>query len=152
MKRHDILPLREIIHSTCKRYLNVRPNGFQLYPNAPLQASVDARILSFGGARTLYANRKPQCRSLDALHPLGDPARNCRDCRTKAQCTSQLRLDLFVENQPFRLLLAYTSAKAFLLYETDLGQRGIAYEDIIHRISVINRGSWGELRFRSLHA
>ena len=58
---------------------------------------------------------------------------------------------LFIDNQPFRLLLAYTSAKAFLLYETDLGQRGIAYEDIVHRISVINRGSWGELRFRSLH-
>ena len=75
-----------------------------------------------------------------------------RNCRTKAQCTSQLRLDLFIDNQPFRLLLAYTSAKAFLLYEADLGQRGIAYEDIMHCISVINRGSWGELRFCSLHA
>ncbi len=71
----------------------------------------------------------------------------CSDCRLRSQCTAQVRLDLIVESQPFRLLLAHTSAKRFLLYEVKLRQRGVAPEDILHRIEVINRGSWGELRF-----
>ena len=105
------------------------------------------RILGYGSARTLYQNRKPHCRSLDGIQPISDPARACIDCRVRSQCTPQVRLDLFVDHQPFRLLLAYSSAKHFLLYEAELRQRGHPLEDIIHRIDVINRGSWGELRF-----
>ena len=55
----------------------------------------------------------------------------------------------FVPNAPRScLLLAWTSAKNFLLYETQLRQRSIAIEDRLHRITVVNRGSWGEVRFR----
>ncbi len=149
MTRSDIQPLREILHSASKRYLTVRPRGFELHPGDKLRSTLDARILGYGSARTLYQNRKPHCRSLDGLHPLGDLSRSCSDCRMRPRCAPQVRLDLFVDRQPFRLLLAYTSAKHFLVYETALRQRGLALEDIVHHISVINRGSWGELRFSS---
>jgi hypothetical protein len=96
----------------------------------------------------LYRERKPRCRSLDAIAPLNDPNRTCATCRLRAQCTPQLCLDLFVDAQPVRLLLAWTSAKNFLLYDTGLRQRNIAIEDRLHRIMVVNRGSWGEVRFR----
>ena len=91
--------------------------------------------------------RADLCRSLDGIAPLDDPGRTCATCRVRTQCTPQLRLDLFVDAQPFRLLLAWTSAKNFLLYEARLRQRSISFEDRLHRITVINRGSWGELRF-----
>lgn len=147
MTRPDLQPLREILHRASKRYLTVRPQGFELSPGEALRPTVQARILSVGAARTLYHNRKPRCRSLDAVRPISDRNRTCAQCRVRAQCTPQVRLDLFVEGQPFRLLLAHTSAKNFLLYEARLRQRGLALEDALHRIAVVNRGSWGELRF-----
>ncbi|MCP3882266.1 MAG: hypothetical protein GY701_28320, partial [Sulfitobacter sp.] len=59
----------------------------------------------------------------------------------------QVRLDLLVDTQPWRLLLAYTSAKSFLLSAAQLRERGIELYEGLHHMTVINRGSWGELRF-----
>ncbi len=115
MSQADVQPLREILHAAAKRYLTVRPQGFELHPDQPLRISLQARIISLGGARTLYQQRQPRCRSLDAIAPLDDPNRTCASCRFRSQCTAQLRLDLFVDAEPFRLLLAYTSAKNALL-------------------------------------
>jgi hypothetical protein len=148
MSQADVQPLREILHAAGKRYLSVRPHGFELHRGAPLRTTLEARILSLGAARTLYQQRQPRCRSLDGITPLDEPNRRCADCRLRAQCTAQLRLDLFVNAQPLRLLLAYTSAKNALLYETQLRQRGLAIEEPLHRLTVIHRGSWGEVRFR----
>jgi hypothetical protein len=147
MTRPDIQPLREILQCAQRRYLTVRPRGFELKTGTPLQPVIDARILDFGGARTLYQDRKPHCRSLDGIRPIGEHARTCTACHKRARCTPQLRLDLFADTQPFRLLLAHSSAKNFLLYETQLHHRGVALNQSLHRITVINRGSWGELRF-----
>jgi hypothetical protein len=149
MTRPDLQPLREILHSAAKRYLTVRPAGFELHPGQPLRPTVDARILSYGAARTLYHNRKPRCRSLDAVRAISDNRQLCAECRLRAQCTPQVRLDLFVDRTPLRLLLAHTSAKNFLLYQARLHQRRVVLEHILHRITVINRGSSGELRFSS---
>lgn len=147
MARPDLQPLREILHSAAKRYLNVRPAGFELYPDQPPRPTIDARIVSYGAARTFYQNRKPQCRSLDAVRAISDNRQLCAQCRLRSQCTPQVRLDLFVDRTAWRLLLAHTSAKNFLLYDTKLRQLGVAIEHRLHRIDVINRGSWGELRF-----
>ena len=152
MSQADIKPLREILHAACKRYLTVRAHGFELQRGEPLRASLEARILSLGAARTWYQQRQPRCRSLDGIVPLDDPNRTCARCRLRAQCTPQLRLDLFVDAKPFRLLLAYTSAKNALLYEARLRQRGLAIEERLHRLTVIHRGSWGEVRFGLLGA
>ncbi len=148
MTRPDIQPLREILQSAQRRYLTVRPHGFEINPGTPLRAVLEARILGFGGARTRYHNRKPHCRSLDGIRPISEGQRTCAECNLRTQCTPQLRLDLLADTQPFRLLLAHTSAKNFLLYDTELHQRGVALYEVLHRITVINRGSWGELRFR----
>lgn len=45
------------------------------------------------------------------------------------------------------MLLAYSSARAFLVYEAELRQRGHRIEDVVTKITVVNRGSWGELTF-----
>jgi len=148
MPRSDVQPLREILHAAFKRYLTVRPHGFELHPGETLRPTLQGRIVSTGGARTLYQERQPRCRSLDGIAPLDDPHRTCARCRLRAQCTAQLRLDLFVDAQPWRLLLAYTSAKNYLLYEAHLRQGGLSIEDRLHRLTVIHRGSWGEVRFR----
>lgn len=148
--RPDVGPLREILHRALVRYLTVRPGGFELQPGGRLRPVVEARILGYGGARTFYQDRKPVCRSLDGERPItGDTDRLCFECDARARCTSQVRIDLIVERRPFRLLLAYSSARAFLAYEAELRQRRINVEDVLTRITVVHRGSWGELRFTS---
>lgn len=148
MTRSDLQPLRAILQQARCRYLAVRPHGFELNPGEQLRPNLEARILSFGSARTLYQNRKPLCRSLDAIRPTtAKEHRTCAECALRSRCTSQVRIDLFVDSQPWRLLLAYTSAKHFLLYEAQLREHGIELTEGLHHITVINRGSWGELRF-----
>ena len=148
MSRPDVEPLRELLHRFLVRYLTVRPGGFEFHKGERLRPEVEARILGHGGARTLYQNRKPECRSLDGVRPVtGDTERSCADCDLRSGCTPQVRLDLFVERRAFRLLLAYSSARAFFLYEGKLHKRSVAVEDVVTKIVVVNRGSWGELRF-----
>jgi hypothetical protein len=148
MTRSDLQPLRAFLQQARRRYLTVRPHGFELNRGERLRAVLEVRILSFGNARTLYQDRKPLCRSLDGIEPTAPQGqRRCADCALRPRCTAQVRLDLLVDTQPYRLLLAHTSAKNFLLYETRLRQRGGALYEGLHRITVINRGSWGELRF-----
>jgi hypothetical protein len=147
MTRADLEPLRQCYHRATARELLVRARGFELDPQRRLQPRIDARILSFGSARTLYHQRDIRCRSLDALRSLSDPVRDCAQCNLRTRCTPQLRLDLIVERQAWRLLLERSSAKHFLDYHARLHRRAIALEDIVHHIAVIDRASWGELRF-----
>lgn len=147
MRPGDAQAIREILHQALVRYLTVRPGGFELDAGDRLRPVIEARIVSFGGARTLYESGRPSCRSLDAVRSITHADRCCADCRLRQRCTPQLRLDLVVDHRPFRLLLAHTSAKRFLFYEAQLRQRALVLEDLVHRIEVVNRGSWGELRF-----
>jgi hypothetical protein len=84
---------------------------------------------------------------MDAVNALGDSKKLCQQCLDQKHCTGQVRLDLLFENSPYRLLLAYTSAKNFLLYTGKLAEQKLEIETIDTKIIVVNRGSWGELRF-----
>jgi len=145
----DVEPLREILQRALARYLTVTPEGFKLIGRAKPVPQIDARIVSFGGARTLYKNRRPDCRSLDGVQSITHP-RRCGECELRSQCTAQVRLDALVDGRPYRLLLAHTSARNFLVYETRLRQKGHDYAQVLHRITVVDRGSWGELRFSAV--
>jgi hypothetical protein len=150
MTHDDLEPLREILQRALTRYLAVMPTGFKLIGRAKPETSIEARILAFGGARTLYKNRKPDCRSLDGLQSITHPARTCAACELRSGCTPQVRLDVLVDGRPYRLLLAHTSARSFLAYEMKLRQKSRDYAQALHRIDVVDRGSWGELRFSTV--
>lgn len=138
----EIPLLRDILLRTTARYLNFRPHGFE-FPDGAIKGSISCRILAYGGARTLYRGRKPHCRSLDGSKALdGSP---CDECLERKHCTPQVRLDLLHRGSPYRLLLAYSSAKNFLLFAR--GQPAASLEMREIRIAVIDRGTWGELRF-----
>lgn len=148
MSKRDVQTLREVFHGALVRYLTVRPRGLQLAPGAPLRTSIEAVILGHGGARSLHESRRPVCRSLDGLRPLAEGrSPSCAECADRLRCVPRVRLDLIVDRRPFRMLLAYTSARAFLVYDAELRQRRQRLEDVLTKITVINSGSWGELRF-----
>jgi hypothetical protein len=139
--------LRDIVQRMLARYMTVRPLGIDPGNNRKLIPALNCRILDYGAARTLYRNRRPVCRSLDAVKPISDPEKLCQKCLEREQCTGQVRLDLLFDNTPYRLLLAYTSAKNFLLYTGELVEKKLEIRSINTKIVVVNRGSWGELRF-----
>ena len=146
-RRNDLEPLRAILHRATVRYLSVGPRGFLLQRRGAPQPVLEVRILSFGGAQTLYKDRRPECRSLDGVHSASHTGRRCAPCEKKNDCTPQVRLDLFVDAGAFRLLLAHTSARNFLAYEGDLRVKNVPLDQPLHRLEVVNRGSWGEIRF-----
>lgn len=144
-EQQDIL--RDILHRMVARYMTVRPLGIDPGEGRNLLPSLDCRILNYGGARSLYRARRPVCRSLDGIKSIKKPEKHCQECYERKHCTSQVRLDLLFENRLYRLLLAYSSAKNFLLYAGEISARKLLLHRVITRIEVLNRGSWGELRF-----
>ena len=91
-------------------------------------------------------NRRPICRSLDGIHSIKDHA-SCTSCADRKDCTAQIYLELLVDGVPYRLLLAYSSARNFMQFASRLRQRGQEVENAEVIISVRDRGRWGELRF-----
>jgi len=135
---------REILGRVLARYLTVRPEGI-VVDDQPLK-DVTARVLSFGAARTLYRGRRPACRSLDGENAL-EKETLCAECPDRKHCTPQVRVDLTMDDRPYRLLLSYSSARNFLVYASEVRRAGRSVEDVVTRIRVLNRGSWVKLRF-----
>lgn len=138
-------PVKDILYKTTARFLQVHAHGIILQGGLP-RTSCRARILAVGAARTLYRGRRPHCRSLDSIHSIEGTC--CLDCHDIEHCTSQLRIHLLIEHQPYKVLLAYTSAKNFLIYRDSLAKRHLDLDQVTTAISVVDRATWGELRFK----
>lgn len=139
--------LLDLFSDAFARYLCVRPTGIKM-PHGPILTTLHARLLSCSPARTLYENKLPACRSLDAINSLTEN-RACAPCPLRNNCTPQIYLTLLHDNLPYRLLLAYSSARNFMLFSSSLRQLGQPVQNADVIISVRDRGRWGELRFIS---
>ena len=140
-------PLHDLFADAFARYLAVRPSGLQM-PHGPIVSSLRVRLLLCRPARTLYENRHPTCRTLDGIQSLTE-GRACAACLLRKACTPQIYLELLHDHVPYRLLLAYSSARNFMLFVSRLRQQGQPAENAEVILSVRDRGRWGELRFIS---
>ena len=129
------------------RYLAVRPGGLQM-PQGTLVSSLRVQLLLCRPARTLYENHQPRCRSLDGIQSITE-GRACAACLLRKTCTPQIYIELLHDRVPYRLLLAYSSARNFMLFVSRLRQNGQPVEKAEVLLSVRDRGRWGELRFIS---
>lgn len=139
--------LNDLFASSFARYLSVQPTGLR-FPHGRLRASVSATLRTCRPARTLYKNRKPICRSLDGVRSIEQQA-SCTSCADRKDCTAQIYLELLIDAVPYRLLLAYTSARNFMQFASRLSQQGQQVENAPVILSVRDRGRWGEVRFIS---
>jgi hypothetical protein len=137
--------LNDLFASSFARYLSVQPTGIR-FPRGLMRSSLTATLLTCRPARTLYRNRRPLCRSLDGIHSLKEH-NSCAGCADRKDCTPQIHIDLLINQAPYTLLLAYTSARNFMRFASQLTHKGIAVENCEVLISVRDRGRWGELRF-----
>ncbi|MBW2250577.1 MAG: hypothetical protein JRF60_08085 [Deltaproteobacteria bacterium] len=113
--------LRDIVQRMMARYMTIRPLGIDLGNSRKLIPALNCRILYYGAARTLYHQRRPVCRSLDAVKAIKDAKKLCQQCLDRNQ--------------------------NFLLYTGKIAQQKLEIQTIDTKIIVVNRGSWGELRF-----
>jgi hypothetical protein len=139
--------LNDLFVSSFARYLSIQPTGLR-FPHGLLQSTVSATLLSSHAARTLYHKRKPICRSLDGVRSIKEK-HSCIGCCNRKECTAQIYLELLIYHVPYKLLLAYTSARNFMQFASRLKQKGQDVENAQVIISVLDRGRWGELRFIS---
>jgi hypothetical protein len=138
---------RDILARTSARYLRVRPDGIEIAPRHEPRPTLIADLFDHSPARTCYQNRRPVCRSLDGVQALGNPALRCRHCELRSQCTPQVRLSLAVDDTPYQLLLAFTSARNFIAYHAQLQKTGHDLADVRTRLVIVDHGTWGEVRF-----
>lgn len=138
-------PLDDLLRALLGRYATVRPDGLVLDPRAAPATDVMAKLVRSGSARTLYREKRPQCRSLDGVRSL--KGHECATCPDRGGCTPQILLDLEIDRLPYRLLLSFTSAKNFLLAIDRLRRDNRPMEGAPLRLRVLNRGRWGEVRF-----
>lgn len=136
----------DLLRTLLARYATVRPDGLVLDPHAPPVADVMAKLVRSGPARTFYREKRPQCRSLDAVRSL--TGRECATCPDRSGCTPQILVDLEIDRLPYRLLLSFTSAKNFLLTVDRLRRESPPLEGAQLRLRVVNRGRWGEVCFQ----
>ena len=147
MATHKLDPLAEIRRRATLRYLTVKPEGFVLEAEGPIVLELRAEILGYGGARTFYRARKPQCRSLNGVNAIRDEEVLCGECHLARHCTPQVRIDLLIDRKTFLLLLSHTSARRFLEFLDGLKAKGMEPEAVEVDMRVINRGKWGEVAF-----
>jgi len=137
--------LHDLFASSFARYLSVHPTGM-LFPHGRLCTSVEATVHKCRPARTLYRKKKPVCRSLDGITSIKEE-NDCASCPDRKDCTAQIYLEMLVDGVPYRLLLAYTSARNFMQFASRIGKQGLDLTDTRILISVRDRGRWGELCF-----
>ena len=139
--------LYDILHRTTPCYMTIRPSGIDLGNKRKLLPAIDCKILNFSAEKILYRKQRPVCRLMNAVNAFDESKGNCRQCLDRHRCIDQIGLDLLFENRRYRLCLAYTSAKNFLIYTSKIVEQKIEIHTIDTKLVVVNRGSWGELRF-----
>lgn len=142
----NLTPLREIIASVCSRYALLSPKGIVLPSSSNPYNPLPVHIVTYKPARTRYVDKKPLCRSLNGIRSLNDKTA-CVACDYRRTCTPQIALEIQYRTIPFRIMLAYTSAKNFLAFLRTLYPIN-HIENVSVEISVIDRGKWGEATFK----
>jgi hypothetical protein len=144
-----ISTIRELLGRSFSRYVRVIPAGFEL-EHGTVANPIDVIILTSRPARTFYQNKRPVCRSLDGIQSL-EEKRSCASCLMRKNCTPQILIELLHDGVPRSIILAYTSARNFFAFIAQMQRSGRAIENAAVRISVRDRGRWGEVCFDRDH-
>ena len=142
----SLQPLRQIMTQTYARYATITPLGIVLPAGPTPYNPLPVTIIAHRPARTLYVNRHPLCRSLNGINSVNGRKR-CICCEDKQSCTPQISLEILYRSVPFRIMLAYTSAKNFISFRKTFQAPQRYVDEAFVEISVIDRGRWGEACF-----
>lgn len=145
----SIQSLQRLFPKASSAFLSVKPDGFLFQGQALPDLSV------FIEGFHLVRKRFDDHRHLICFSPDGCFAKDgslCDQC-TESSCLSRIRLSLQPSQHdlpaPLLLELAFSSAANFLRYAEHLLANDIVISQTLTRLSVVPRGSWGEVLFHT---
>ncbi|MBF8287084.1 MAG: hypothetical protein HW381_192 [Candidatus Rokubacteria bacterium] len=150
---HDLKLLNEEFASPVRTRARSLPNGFLVaesrYP------ALRGRIVAWTLIRKLFESERLVCWSNNGERSTTGQA--CALCPSRPACSRRLRLDLeevHGERADGRdrlgaltLELNFTSCRNFLAYALRLGRAHLDVPDLPARLTVVERGGWGEVCF-----
>ena len=145
-------PTKSSLRFDPPQFLSIGPHGFLLPRDADRQIefpSFTTSIIVASTVRKRFLNGNLVCSSSDA-HKARDGS-SCDSCLLRSDCLPRIRLRLSplcsdIPNPVF-IELSFSSAKNFLDYFVNLQSQAIDPLQVPARLSVLNRGRWGEVIF-----
>ena len=122
----------------------VTPRGLRLLPTEEVVDALEGHVISHKPQRKLFLEGILACHSDDAV--TAKDGKRCQDC-LHPLCRPQLRLRLADRHAHYVLDLAVTSARNLLALEDALRAQGLRLTDVPLRLTVTDRGHYGEVAF-----
>lgn len=129
-------------------WVRVTPQGFLFRETEETVAALEGHVVKQRLRRKLFLDGMPACSSPDGVASLDGKIR-CDDCRHPI-CLPQIRLQIADRHAHYLLDLAISSMRNFLDLEAEIQAQGLRLESRRLRLTMINRGHWGEVRFERI--
>jgi hypothetical protein len=133
---------RDAFRETPRLLARVTPGGFA--SGGREVPAVEGRVTRIALVRKLFRDSALVCSSKDGVRARDGTL--CDECR-HPRCQPQLRVELRARDEVLLLDLAFSSARNLLALRDRLEAEGVALEDVVLRLSVLDRGRWGEVLF-----
>jgi hypothetical protein len=138
-------PVRSDFRRVLVVYVRVTPHGFVLRQTGEPVVDLTGHVVKQRLQRKLFLDGQIECSSGDGEVAYDGKIR-CADCMHPL-CRPQIRLELADRNALYLIDLAISSAQNFLDLEDALGAEGIALPKQRLRLTVVDRGYYGEIVF-----
>jgi hypothetical protein len=122
--------------------VRVTPKGFSYLEEETEELS--GRIVRLRLVRKLFEDQILTCFSRDGLRARDGTL--CEDC-AHPRCQPQVRIHLQAREAVFVIDLAYSAARKLLVLKDELANQEIPLEETSLRLTVQDRGRWGEVGF-----
>jgi len=134
--------VRDAFRPTPRVLARVTPRGFAIEGREV--RTIDGRVTRLGLVRKLFKDSALVCSSKDGVRAKDGTL--CDECR-HPRCQPQLRVELQAGDRTLLLDLAFSSARNLLALRDRVDPEGVALDDVPLRLSVVDRGKWGEVVF-----
>lgn len=134
--------VRDAFRQTPRVLARVTPRGFAC--DGREVPALEGRVTGLGLVRKLFKDSALVCSSKDGVRARDGTL--CDECR-HPRCQPQLRVELRASDRVLLLDLAFSSARNLLALRERVEAEGVALEDVVLRLSVLDRGRWGEVVF-----
>ena len=143
-ERHRI---RQAFRRPVSLPVRITPHGFDVAEDH--YDHLEGKIIKTTLARKLFEDSFLACSSSDGLR--SEYGKLCAECR-HPRCQPRLRIQLASERTIFVLELPATSAENYFALEDEADRLGASLADWTVRLTVIDRGHWGEIVFERFEA
>jgi hypothetical protein len=139
--------IREAFQRPVSFWVKITPGGFLLQDVSTPLGELLGRVVRTRLLRKLFREGKLLCHSTDGIQ-----ARNgifCSDC-LHPHCRAFIRVHFLSSGRLYVFELGGRSAENFIAIQDEADERGAELVDWILRLTVLDHGSWGEVRFEQV--